>query len=187
MNNKTLVDDILKTQADYYTKYTKQVFFKSTQKNNCAKNVADNFSLDELISRTVFLIPNTNSIYIDYIIFKSFANTDNYGEIIERLIGLIKTVIYEFGHFEIHLGLKSFSATAMERYSKVFELYYAKCCKHGLYYKDEIISKINIYHTPSVITMLSKIIVKYTEPSIKKKIIYHSNEESDKRIKELME
>jgi hypothetical protein len=186
MNNQSLVDNILKVQEEYYTKYTKQVFFKKTQKNNCAKNVVDNFSLDELISKTVFLIPNTNGIYIDYIIFKSFATTDNYGEIIERLIGLIKTVIYEFGHFELHLGLKSFSVTAIERYREVFELYYVKCCKHGLYYKDEIISKINIYHTPSVITMLSKIIIKYTEPSIKNKMVYYSNEESDKKIKELM-
>lgn len=186
MNNKTLIDSIQKIKDEYYSKNKKLSLFKKTQKSNCAKNVAENSSLDELISKTVFIIQNTNKVCVDYEIFKSFANNDNYKIIIDRLICLIMTVINIFGNFEIHLNLKSFSVSAVERYRDVFELYYDRCLVHDLYYNEVTLSKIEIYHTPSVINLLSKLIVKYTEPSIKNKLVYHSNEESAGKIELLM-
>ena len=186
MNNTKLLESIKNLQDNFYSKSKKNILFKKSQKNNCTKIIADNISLDQLLTKTVFIVPNTNSIYIDYIIFKSYASSDNYQLIIDRFIELIITVINQFGYFELHLDLKSFSITAAERYHHVFEMYYNSCCKHGLQYEERQLSKINIYHTPSIVNMLSKLIIKYTDPSIKNKIIYYSNEDSEKQINILM-
>ena len=107
-----------------------------------------------------------------------YATSANYQIIIDRFIEIIIMTINKYGLFQLHINLSSFTITSFERYQNVFQLYYKSCINRGLLYDSKIVDKITIYNTPSIITSVSMMIVKYTEPSIKQKLVYYSKEVS---------
>jgi hypothetical protein len=181
-----LIDSIKKLEEDFYSKNKKCLFMKNSQKKNCAGIIADSLSLNELISNTVYIIKDTNKIYINYSLFKTYATPANYQQIIDRFIDLIIITINAFSSFELHLDLKSLTATAIERYQHVFQLYNDSCIKRGIYYDDKIIDNVYMYYSPSVINILSILIMRFTDKSVKKKLISFSKTDSDKYINDLL-
>jgi len=177
-----LLQSIKKIQEEFYSKSKKNIFIKKEQKIDCANSVNNMLSLEELTSKTFYLIPNTNRIFIDYNLFKLFAVPSNYQFIIDKFINLLKYTIKTYGTFEIHIDLKSFSASAAERFSKIFKLYYDTTCAVGLYYNIDHIDKICIYNTPQIINIISKLLINYTDNNIKTKITYFSKENSNQHI-----
>lgn len=179
-NKSSVIENMNKIKEAYYSKKTKNIFFKKTQAGEIAANINQELSLEELIENTVYLIPDTNSIYIDYPVFKMYATISNYQIFIDRFINIMKASIVDYGAFQVHINLKSFSISSIEKYQNFFQMYYNSCISQGLLYNDKIVEKIIIYNTPSIITSISVMIIKYTEPSIKNKIVYH-----DKNVSEI--
>jgi phosphopantetheinyl transferase (holo-ACP synthase) len=169
--NENIIDSIKKIQEGYYSVSKKTFFNKKELKNNCAELIAQNFSLEELVSKTVYTIPDTNRVFVDYTIFKTFATPSCYQAVVDSLISRIISVIDKWGTFEVHLNLNSLTATGLDRYNSIFQVYYNTCCSKGLFYDKNKIDKIIILNTPMVISTLIPIIVRYTDPSIKSKII----------------
>ena len=170
MNDITL-SNIKNTQDIYYSVSKKKTFLKEYQKIQCAEAVLNQFSLDDLISKTIYVEENSNKIFISYAIYKTYAIASNYQQIINTLIHVIGQIIKTFGNFEMHIDLDLFTSTAMQRNLSVFQLYYDTCCKVKFYYDKKTLDKIIIYNTPSVIQALSTLMIKFTDKSIKEKII----------------
>ena len=169
--NDEIINDIKRIQHDYYSVTKKTIFNKKESKNNCAEHISQNIPLVDLVSKTVYIVPDTNNIFFDYNIFKTYATPSNYQIIVDTIISNIIFVINKYGTFQVHLNLNTLTVTGLDRYQSIFHLYYNTCCSKGLYYDKDKIDKFIIFNTPMIINTLIPLIVKYTDSSIKSKIV----------------
>jgi hypothetical protein len=170
--NENIIESIKKNQDVYYSNSdVKTIFNKKELKKGCIDFVSQNIDLDKLISETIFIVKDSNIVFIDYTIFKTFASQLNYQNIVDSLVSKILLVSSIYQTFEVHLNLKSLTVSAIERYRPIFQIYYDTCCRNGLYYKSETFDRFVIYNTPMIINSVIPIIIKYTDQSIKSKII----------------
>ena len=120
----------------YYSQNEKKFFFKKKQKLECANTIVQNFNIDTLIGSTVFVIPNTNHIYFNYPLFKTYAASSLYNSIIDHTLGIVNICIDTYGAFEMHVNLNTFSISAVERYHDAIRLFCDECLKNNKdYYK----------------------------------------------------
>ena len=96
MDNNDLLKKIAELQGNYYSDNQKNIFFKKSQKNDCAASISKTLDTQTLLANTIYLINNTNRIYFDYNIFKTYANENNYELIIDRIITLFDCCIEKF-------------------------------------------------------------------------------------------
>jgi hypothetical protein len=87
--NSSFQDKIAELQSGYYENHTKNRFFKSTQKLECASKITCAFDIHVLFRNTMYVLPNTNHIYFDYPIFKTFANPDIFEPFVHYIYHLI--------------------------------------------------------------------------------------------------
>ena len=168
---ENIIENIKRIQEGYYSVSKRTMYNRKELKNSCAELITQNISLNELVSKTVYIIPDTNRVFVDYTIFKTFATPSSYQVVVDTLVSNIISVINGWGTFEIHLNLNSLTVTGLDRYNSIFQVYYDTCCSNGLYYNKDKIDKLVILNTPIVISTLIPLIVRYTDPSIKSKII----------------
>jgi hypothetical protein len=64
MSNQSLVEQLQQYKNEYYTENTKNTIFKTKQKMDCAAKITSQISLDELLSKTMYMIPNSNYMHI---------------------------------------------------------------------------------------------------------------------------
>lgn len=163
----------------------KNTFFKKSQKLNCAKAVCDNFSAEELIRNTIYIIPNTNRILIDYTVFKLYAQPEVYESIVNYLIHVYDTVLSIYTSFEVHVILDGFTISAAERYKDVIQLICRKCnttTNYSLY-----ISQMYVYYTPSMMDSITTLLKPFVDDSLTNKITMYSKTDSPGLLKALVE
>lgn len=177
MQNNELLAKIEKLKADYYSKQTKNTFFTSKQKLAAAETVSNSINLEELVHRSVFVINNTNKVYVDYTVFKLFANPSNYQYIIDYMLTLLTYCIEHNGLFEVHVNLDTFTVSACHRYKEVIELYLTECMKKDTELSEKL-GKMHIYNIPSVFETIQKMLMPLMHDVVKEKIEVHNKLES---------
>jgi hypothetical protein len=100
MSNDNLANDLEKFKYKYYDENKKNVFFKKDQKMDLANKVCTEFDITQLINKTIYIISGTNKIYVDYTIFKLYANPSIFEIIITHVQDLSMRLIQEYGVFE---------------------------------------------------------------------------------------
>ena len=176
MNNNNLLEDIQKLQNKYYSNNSKNLLFKKQQKLDCASNISNQYDVNILINNTFTLIPNTNKIYLDYNIFKLYANPNNYGAIIEYLLNIIYYCIQRYDNYEVHVNLNTFSVSSCERYKEIIINFCNTCLNNSTNFSAKV-SKLCIYNIPTVFDTISKILNPFIDPLIYSKIVkYNKNE-----------
>jgi hypothetical protein len=179
----TKIDELKK---QYYNENEKNAFFKKKQKLECANAISQNFDLQQLMNSTVFVIPNTKHIYFNYPLFKTYANFDIYAMLIEHTLRILNGCIDNYGEFEMHVNLNTFSISAAERYYNAIRMFCEECLKNQKeYYKK--ITYMHIYHAPSLFDNISKLLDRFINPVIKSKIKRYTKEDSEIVIKKLYE
>ena len=151
--------------------------FRSTNKLNCAKMVSTNIDIQELIKHTTLIIPNTNKIYIDYVLFKSYAHDQVYDVLIQHLIHLFNMCIESHNSFEIHIDLNTFSISAAQRYKPVIQI----LCNQCLSSQTPLMSYLTIfriYNTPYMIDSISAIFRPFISDQIKSKVEFINRKDS---------
>lgn len=177
--------DLDKFKMTYYTDNKKNIVFnKNAQKYDLAEKVCSEYGFDNLIRRTVYIIPNTNKVYMDYLVLKFIANPNNYAQIVNATFALCKHLIQTYGSFEFHANMDSFTVTAAERYKQMIELF---CRDPG---EDDIeftksLSRIYIYNTPSSINSMIQMVSHLFDPKILSIVVRHSKKDSPLLIQEL--
>ena len=173
-------------RAQYYNQHEKKTFFKKKQKIECANSIAQNFDIHKLIQSTVFVIPNTSHVYFNYPLFKTYASPEIYSDTISHTLNILNNCIDNYGTFEMHVNLNTFSVSAMERYNDAIRLFCNECLKNQKeYYKK--ITRMHLYHVPGIFDAISKILDLYINPVIKSKIIKYTKDDSEIVIKQLYE
>jgi len=185
MSSDKLLQDIENFKNTYYSENKKNVFFKKAQKMEIASQISDKFSLEELIQKTVFIIPGTNRVFVDYVVFKLYATPENYKTIVERVIMCFNAVIQDWGTFECHLNLDSFTISAAERYKLAIELFCKDCLKSETRY-GRLLNKMYIYNSPGMVERFTSIFTHLIDPYVRDKFILYGKDDSDKRIEEVV-
>lgn len=180
-----LLNDIEKYKNTFYSENKKNIFFKKSQKMEVATQICNEFHIDELIKKTVILLPDTNRVFIDYPFFKLYATPDNYKQIIDSVIACFNVCIQKYGNFECHINLNSFTITAAERYKTAIEIFCKDCLKSETRY-GRMLSKMYIYHSPGMIERFTSIFLHLIDPHVRDKFVLHNKEESDDLIKRLL-
>ena len=180
-----LMSRIEKLQADYYADSKKSLFFKKQQKEDCAAFVCNDVKLEEMLSHTVFIIPNTNKVYFDYTIFKTYAIPANYDSIIKRVLDLFQECIALHGGFEAHVNLATFTISAFERYKAIIIKFCEECFKNNTQYSVDLI-KFCIYNSPNMIDMISATARPFIDDKVRSKVVLFNKKESEKLIYQLI-
>ena len=182
-NNEPILQKMNEVQNNFYSSNQKNTFFKKSQKLDCAKEVCKNIDVNEMIAKTIYVIPGTNKIYMDYTIFKLFAHPDIFNVLIQHIINTCRYLINYYKSFEGYINLDSFTVSAAERY-KGFIQQYCENCLHENTDFAVLLTKLHILNTPSVIEIIVKIIKPVIDKNVVDKVVFHKkNEESNNIIK----
>jgi hypothetical protein len=186
MSTESLLDAIENYKVNYYQVQGKNsFFFKKTQKLDCAKEISQKFDLVSMINTTIYSIPDTNKIIFNYPVFKLYANPDNYEAIVQGVLNVYDLVLDKYKGFEAHVILDGFTISAAERYKDVIKLFCQKCMNSNNNYAEST-QAMHIYYTPSMIESISTLFRPFIDPSINKRMVLHSKNESEELIKTLM-
>lgn len=174
-------------QTDYYERNRKNLFFKKSQKQNCAELVCSRMNLEDLVAETVWIIPNTNGIFIDYTVFKMYATPDNYEKILNSIISKFENCIQEFGEYNVYMNILGFSVSSAERYKSVIDLFYKKCFDNGqnIYFTNTL-NQMKILNSPAVMEQISALFNPMVSPLVKSKIQIYKKDESTEIINYIM-
>lgn len=178
-----IVNRIKEIQDNYYSKNKKNTIFKNKQKLDCANAVCNAIPIDYLISQTIYIIPNTDKIFLDYTIFKLFANTDNFNQIIDNIFVTIKNCVESFSTFEIYINLDTFTISALERYKVVIKDFIDKCISSNTRYSENIIN-LYICNVPKTFDAIIKTMKPFIEKQVYEKIKLWDDSTSKQAIAE---
>ena len=175
-----LLQRINDIRDNYYEENGKHHVFKNRQKQAIAEKVCDTVSCAQLVPYTIRIIPRTNKIYFNYLLFKTFATPSNIGECQSYLQQqLLPAILGSHKTFEMHVNLSTFSVSACQRYFSAIKTLFQSTTE-----LTENMDGLYIYHTPSVIEQIRTMlypVVKHILP----KIVYFSKQESEIKLQQL--
>jgi hypothetical protein len=169
----------------YYSDNKKNTFFKSNQKMECAATITNQIGIDELIQRTIYLIPNTNSVFMDYTMFKTYATPENYNKIIGYILSLFDYCIKNYEYYDAYVNLDSFTISAAERYKSIIGLFLNKCMTSDCQYSIKL-KNMFICNTPNTFNNISKVLMPFIDPVVKEKIIVYDKKCSAELLNNLL-
>jgi hypothetical protein len=147
----------------------KSWFQKDKQKINCALAITQSIPLNDLLEKTFSIIENTNKVMIDYPLFKTFANPNNYNEINTYILKLFTQCIDTYGSFEVHVNLKSFTITAAQRYRDMICQFCRECLDNETRFTTTMTS-FTIYNCPKMFDSISALFSGFIDDQIRSKI-----------------
>jgi len=177
--NDGIFEKMIYYENEYFRKNNKNTLFKKNQKFDCAKYICDNIDINKMIETAVFIIPEKNIIFVDYLIFKMFANDENYDRIIDYIMELFDYVIKYYGSFEVNLNLRTFSVSAAERFIPAISKFCKRCLSHHTNYTEHM-NFFRILNTPSVMEMVIKLVKHVVEKDVVEKLSFLTKDETVK-------
>lgn len=167
---------IKETQEQYYEKHQKNHIFKNAQKIECAQYVAQQMELQKLIQYTAVIVPNTNIIYYNYLVFKTYGSELTHLPLYSHMTQLIQQILKTYDSFEIHFNLKTFTISACQRYRA---LIMSSFDDNQVF--TEKMSKLVVYHTPNIIEQMTRLLYSSVKHLLHK-VEYVKSSDSDARI-----
>ena len=132
------------------------------------------------VEAMVIFVFDNNKIFIDYSIFKMFANPNNYHDISLFLARIINDCIHKYKQIEIHINLDTLSISAVERHRSII-LNFAEHGQNNKY--DKYLTKLELYNTPSFITTTTSILNSFISSNVKQMVKFYKKEESEMLLK----
>jgi hypothetical protein len=138
--------------------------------------------IQDLDMRTiVHIIPNTNKIYIDYRMFKQYANPSNYEILIDEFVSTINKVKETHDMYEIHVNLSNFTSKAMAHYYPFSQLLFnTQACD-----MNDVICLV-AYNVSVLVSSISQLFVKYIGAEFKNRLILHERDTSPQLLDVLL-
>jgi hypothetical protein len=185
--NVIAVSNALNLKDSYYESHKKNVFMKSAQKFDCARDICSKIDIVALMDQTFWVVPNKNQVFFDYRVSKLYVNPDNFRLVIDNVLHMAKWCIQEYGKFEIHINLASFTISAAERYKPMIQMFCDICMSQTeVEYLKHLVT-MNVYNIPTVFEHISKLLIPILPPEIVPKIKLFDKNESLPIMKELYE
>jgi hypothetical protein len=165
-STEDLMNEIENFKEQYYSENSKNFFFKKSQKLDCAQKICEQYDINDLLQKTAWIIPFSGELFLNYPIFKQYANENNYNTIIDYVFNLMNTCIARNGKYVVHVDLNSFTVSAAERYKDVITLFNKRCIETKDIRYIDYCDKWYIYNPPLVIDMISSMIAPMIHPDV---------------------
>jgi hypothetical protein len=175
---------MLQLQREYYDSNRKHFIFKKNQKQECAEMICARMSLDDLLKETFWVIPDTNRLFFDYTVFKTYANPDNYPNVIDKVLIHCVECVEKYDCFEVHVNLAGFTVSAAERYKIIIEMFCRECLNRNKRF-NVTLQTMNLYNIPNMVDQLSRMLMPLIPPEVRPKIRLFRKPESEKALTEL--
>lgn len=182
---QNIVDEVNQYKDMYYESNKKNSFFKEKQKTELTNQISNNFDMKQLIDATTTIIPNANKVYINYEIFKLYANENNFQLIINDILMKFTACLEKYKTFECHVNIAGFTTTAAKRYQSMIKLFCNTCVLNKTDHTTDV-SMLYVYNTPNVFDAIRKIMNPFIHENIKSKIATISKEDSEEKLKDLL-
>jgi hypothetical protein len=183
MQDNNIMETIHNLQNQYYNINNKNSFFKKKQKYECADLVTNQIGIDTMLTKCIFIFDNSK-IFIDYTIFKTFANPNNYHDLTLFLARTINDTIHKHKTFEIHINLDTLTISAVERYSAIITSF----AEHGQNNNyDKYLTKLELYNTPCFISTTTSILNTFISPKVKNMVKFYKKSESAEPLKNILQ
>ena len=169
--NPQVLETMISLQNGFFTKNSKNQLFKKSQKFDCAKYITQHIDINSMIEEAVFILPGTKIIFIDYLIFKMFANEDVYDRIIDHIMNLFDYAIQYYQSFEVNLNLRTFTVSAAERYIPAIKQFCDRCLNSNTKY-TQLMTGFRILNTPAVMEMVVKVVKPFVERDVINKLTF---------------
>ncbi len=178
------MDKLIQFEANYYSQNGgKNGLFKKSQKLECAKAVSSQFSLAELVGMSIYIVPGSNRVYLNYPIVKHYACPDNYQKIVSYILQLYQVCIDTYGKYELHVNLQSFTISAAERYKDFIKMHSQMRTSDSVDYTEKL-DKMVIYYTPSMMDTITQFLRPFIDKRVAGKVKMYSKDESAVAISE---
>jgi len=165
-----LDEKVKKLQEQYYANNNKNIFFKNKQKIDCAALVCDNIPMETLLSNTIYVINDSNQVFVDYTIFKLFATPNNFDIITGAIISTLQDRIDKYDSFQLHINLNTFTVSALERYKTMIKYFCDKCLSSETRYSKKM-DKTFIYSPPKSFDSIVKTLKPFIDPFVYDKLV----------------
>jgi hypothetical protein len=176
---------IVQLKEKYYEDSGKNVIFKNGQKFSCAKNICSKINVIELMNHTFWVVPNKNQFYFDYRIYKLYGHPDDFKLVVENILHMTRWCIAEYGSFEIHVNLLSFSVSAAERYKMLICMFCEMCANQTDVSYLTNLSVMKLYNIPTVFEHISNLLLPILPPEVVPKICLVKKEDSDSLLNQI--
>lgn len=143
-------------QNDFYSENggKKSFLYKNKQKMEIANQICKSFNMDELLSESIFIIPEKQCIYFNYELVKMFLTEEMLDQLIDHIINLYDICLRDYKDLKLHINLNGFTISASERYKSliitIIQKFEEISKKTNILYSNYIQS-IVFYNTPSFI------------------------------------
>jgi hypothetical protein len=171
-------------QTKYYEDNKKNTLFKNSQKTKCAEYLTSQLDINVLLEKTSFIIPGTPIVFLDYLVFKTYAHPTIYDQISQYIVNLLTLCIQTHRTFEVHINLKSFTISAAQRYVDIIKRFCSMCLQSDTQYAANI-NKLVIYNAPSMIDAISKMFRPFINERVRDRIELVNAEKSAEILKNI--
>ena len=181
------IESMEKFKNSYYENNKKNTFFKKSQKLDCAKELisSPSFNLEIALQNTIYILGDSNKVFLNYEVFKYYAHPDNYEQIVNYILSLFLLSISKFESFEMHININSFTISAAERYKEIIKLFMNKCMSNNTQF-SKLLSIMAIYNPPNMINEISKLLKPFVDPVVLQKLKIYGKNETPNEIKEIL-
>jgi hypothetical protein len=182
--NEKLLEEMSMHRANYDSNSAKNLFFKKKHKMQMAQYVSEQYDINSLLENTAYLIPNTPKVFIDYPLFKQFANESNYQYFVDYVLKLFDYAINTYGHYVVHINLDTLTVSAAERYKRVIILFNTECISRQTQF-IRYLKEWYVYNPPHVIIMIRNIMQMVIDSRVMEKAIIVSKKDSYRELMKL--
>lgn len=165
-NEENLLEQMNQFKEEYYKTNSKNILFKNRQKKQYAETICNQFDVSVMIENTIKVLTDTNTVVVDYQIFKLFANENIYDLIINYAIQIFDSFILNNQTFYIQVNAKGLSVSAIERFKGFIKLMCMKTINKNY---SIMINEISIYNAPNIIEQIMPIIKPLIEKGVYEK------------------
>ena len=173
--SSSFIADITKLQEEYYEKNNKNILFKKNQKYDCASNITQQYDVNILFQKTLFVL-KSGDIYFDYTIFKTYIHPEIFDLFLEYVNNISFNYIDTIPEYTLHLNFQTLTISAFERYWPLVKQIMNKFPVDG-----NKMQKTYIYYTPSVVDQIIKVMHPFIS-HFRDKIVFYSKTESPEKI-----
>lgn len=181
-----LQEKINKLRTNFTNDNKKGLFSSKQFKFDCANTVVKNIELETLLDSTLVLLQNSNHLFFDYTIFKTYATPEIYDKIMKYAIDKISYCINKYGSYEMHVNLNTFSVSAFHRYKTIIEAYSYECNTNHREFHDKI-RTMHVYNIPTTIETISQLVGPMLPQIVRQKVIIYDKASSEKPLQTISE
>ena len=202
-NNSGMLNTMLETKNTFNQGNTSRLAFlnKNKNKQDLAISICSKIPLPHLLQQFSYII-GTNIVFIDYMMFKHFAHSGNYLQIIQYIFANVENLLKRQHQeqqqlqqlqnntndetplppiqYEIHVNFNSFTVSACHRHLEFLRIFED-------YSLQKFLKNVYIYHTPVVIDHILKIASPFINKDVRDLMVfYRKGPESEQKMAELL-